>query len=109
MLEAQDWQVDVCMDGLTALGKIQSNNKYDLLLLDNSLPLVSGLELVRRARQLSHRKQTPIIVISASECADEARRAGADKFLKKPDDFNMLVETIIQILTREKREKPRSK
>jgi CheY-like chemotaxis protein len=62
------------------------------------MPLVSGIELVERARELSHRKDTPIIILSASDCAGEARRAGANRFLKKPDDFNSLVSIITHLL-----------
>ena len=97
-LEVHGWRVDVCLDGLSALEKIESDNSYDLLLLDNSLPVVSGIELVQRARELAHRKETPIIILSASDCAGEARRAGADVFLKKPDDISRLVSVITRVL-----------
>lgn len=98
ILEAQGWLVDVCADGLTALQKIESQTPYDLLLLYDQMPLMSGIELVERARDLPHRKATPIIILSASNCAAEATRAGANKFLKKPDDFNSLVTTITRLL-----------
>lgn len=98
LLEMQGWQVDMCANGLAALKKIESDNTYDLLLLDDQLPGMSGIELVERARQFSHRKEMPIIILSASNCAKEAQRAGANKFLKKPDDFNSLVSEIKHLL-----------
>jgi CheY-like chemotaxis protein len=98
ILEMQGWHVDVCANGLDALKKIESETPYDLLLLDDQMPLMSGIELVERARELSHRKETPIIILSASDCASEARRAGANRFLKKPDDFNSLVSIITHLL-----------
>jgi len=98
MLEAQGWQVDVCLDGFSALEKIKSEAPYDLLLLDDQMPMLSGIELAQRARELPHRKKTPIIILSATDCASEARSAGADKFLKKPDDFNSLVSAITHLL-----------
>jgi CheY-like chemotaxis protein len=98
LLEMQGWQVDVCANGLDALKRIESETPYDLLLLDDQMPLMSGIELVERARELPHRKDTPVIILSASDCASEARRAGADKFLKKPDDFNSLVAIITRLL-----------
>ena len=100
LLEEEGWRVDACGDGATALGKIESDTPYDLLLLDNRLPEVSGLELVRRARVLSHRQHTPIIVLSASEASLEARRAGADLFLKKTKNIYEIVEHILTLTGR---------
>lgn len=100
LLEDEGWRVDACADGQTALEKIESLEGYDLLLLDNGLPKLSGLELVRRARHLSHRRHTPIIMISASELSREARRAGADLFLKKPENIYTIVQHIIELIGR---------
>lgn len=94
LLEAQGWRVETCADGLSALEQIEGDNNYDLLVLDNSLPGMSGLELVRRARSLPHRRCTPIIMLSASDVALSASRAGANAFLKKPDEINALIETV---------------
>ncbi|MDX6270375.1 MAG: hypothetical protein QOD28_1598 [Acidobacteriota bacterium] len=98
-LEAEGWHVETCADGLAALGLIQSGARYDLLLLDNELPNVDGLELTRTARGLDHRKQTPIIMISATECGRAARRAGADAFIRKPEGIGLIVETVARLLT----------
>jgi two-component system chemotaxis response regulator CheY len=102
-LEFEGWHVEVCADGLAALTQIESGAHYDLLLLDNELPRMSGIELVRRARTLPHRKQTPIIMVSASEAGREARRAGAQLFLKKPEGMRTLVESIKLLTTRPER------
>jgi two-component system chemotaxis response regulator CheY len=97
-LEEEGWRVVLCCDGAVAVGKLASEVKYDLLMLDNNLPNVSGLELVRYARGLSHRKQTPIIVFSASECGRDAQLAGANEFLRKPQDIGRIVEIIARLL-----------
>jgi two-component system, chemotaxis family, chemotaxis protein CheY len=94
LLEAQGWRVETCADGLSALEMIEGDNKFDLLVLDNSLPGMSGLELVRRARSLPHRQRTPIIMLSASDVALSASRAGVNAFLKKPDEIGALIETV---------------
>ncbi|MDT5060547.1 MAG: two-component system, chemotaxis family, chemotaxis protein CheY [Acidobacteriota bacterium] len=94
MLEEQGWRVETCADGLSALERIEGGDNYDLLLLDSSLPGMSGLELVRRARSLSHRRLTPIIMFSASDFALAANRAGVNVFLKKPDEIDALIETV---------------
>ncbi len=97
MLEEEGWRVDACMDGTTALEKIESRRDYDLLLLDNNLPGASGLELVHRARTLAHRQRTPIIILSATEVGAEARRAGASLFLKKTENIYAIVEHIVKL------------
>lgn len=94
MLEHQGWRVETCADGNTALGKIAADAHYDLLLIDYDLPNVNGLELVHRARKLAHRSQTPVVVLSASPVEAAAREAGANVFLRKPQDIGSLVETI---------------
>jgi CheY-like chemotaxis protein len=82
-LELEGWRVENCADGATALKKITGDAHYDVLLLDYDLPGVNGLELARRARQLSHRRRTPIIMLSASDCETDAWRAGVDAFFAK--------------------------
>ena len=97
-LESEGWRVEPCGDGLAALARIESAKGYDLFLFDNDLPGASGLELLRHARMLPYRQHTPIVIISATDCEREARRAGADAFLIKPDDIDQLVSTIARLL-----------
>ncbi|MGH9970477.1 MAG: response regulator [Pyrinomonadaceae bacterium] len=98
-LQVEGWEVETCADGAAALKKILGHEHYDLLLLDYDLPGVSGIELVRRARDLRHRRSTPIIVLSAALGEAEAREAGADMFLHKPEDIRTLVATISGLLS----------
>lgn len=97
-LELEGWRVESCGDGLTALARIESAETYHLLLFDNELPGASGIELLRHARMIPTRQHTPVVIISATDSTHEARRAGADAFLKKPDDINQLVSTIAGLL-----------
>lgn len=95
--------VERCDDGAAALSKIEGGDHYDLLILDNVLPGMNGIELIRRARALAHRQRTPIIMLSASGVEDEARRAGASAFLRKPKGVAALAETIARLLARRPR------
>ena len=68
---------------------------YDLILVDWMLPDGSGLELVTQVKQES--PKTVIIVLSArddKESEIEALRAGADDYIRKPFDFDVLVARI---------------
>lgn len=98
-LELKGWEVDTCFNGAIALKRIESNSAYDLFLFDSDLPRINGLELVRRARRIPHRRRTPIIMLSASDCEREAWQAGVTAFLRKPDDVPKLAENIIRVLT----------
>jgi CheY-like chemotaxis protein len=97
-LELEGWRVEACFEGASALKKVEGRDHFDLLLLDEDLPSVSGLELTNRARRLPHRERTPIIIFSATNRETAAREAGADAFLKKPQDILALVPTITRLL-----------
>jgi len=71
---------------------------FGLSVVDNDLPELNGLELVQRVRKISHRRRTPIIMLSASDCEREAWRAGVDEFLKKPEQISELPATIARLL-----------
>ena len=62
--------------------------------------LRSDTQLIRRARQLPHRKRVPVVMLSASDVEAEAWRAGADAFLKKPDDIRRLTEMVARLLSK---------
>jgi DNA-binding response OmpR family regulator len=98
MLEEHGWQVDRCADADAALVKMSSDARYDFLLIDYRLPGFNGLELVRRARTLDHRARTPIGVISATPIEADAKDAGANVFLRKPQDIGSIANTIKRFL-----------
>ena len=97
-LKLEGWKVETCIDGAEARKKITGTARYDLLLLDYDLPGVNGLELVRLARKLPHRRRTPIIMFSAGEVETEAWRAGVNAYLRKPDDVLKIAETIVRLI-----------
>ena len=102
MFAGEEWVVELCADGYGALEKLTGNDHYDLLLVDNDIPGLSGLELVQRARKITHRRRTPIVMLSGSDCEAEAWRAGVDAFLKKPEQISELAVTIARLLKVEK-------
>ena len=98
MLEAEGWRVETRTHGFAGLAQVESATHYDLFLFDNYMPGLTGAELAARARLLPHRRGTPIVIISATECGREARSAGADEFLKKPEDMHQLVKVVRRLL-----------
>ena len=94
------YRVRDCRNGIYALAHLSHTEHFDLVLLENDLPSMRGLDVVRRARGLKHREHTPFIVTGLEDLAEEAQRAGADAFLQKPNDLLALVETVGRLLKR---------
>ena len=88
MLEDQDYQLELAVDGFQALemlGQLQP----DLILLDVMMPGMDGFETCRRIRATPQLAEVPIIMLTALD--DRASlllgiESGADDFLIKPVD-----------------------
>ena len=98
ILIVEGWMVETCSDGQTALKLLAGSAVYDVLIFDYELPRLNGLELVRRVRKMSHRRRTPIVMLSASDCETEAWAARVDAFLRKPQDIAKVSSTITRLL-----------
>ena len=92
-------EVDTSTDGQDALDKLQSNpGAFDLLITDNRMPRLSGIELVDKLRE----SNVPIKVVMAShfiEPPDPATidRLRLDAVLRKPYSANDLVGCLNQL------------
>jgi CheY-like chemotaxis protein len=98
-LGAEGMEVDSCGNGMTALRILTGDGRYDLVIVDNDLPGLSGLELVRRARKITHRRKTPIIMLSGDDIETEAWRAGVKEFLRKPQDLERVAPTVQRLVS----------
>jgi len=96
--ECEGWSVEVCANGGAALERIMGRTHYDLFLVDYDLPDVNGVEIIRKIKSLPHRQHIPVVMFTASRFRSEAERAGADLFLRKPDDMSRLVESVAGLL-----------
>jgi DNA-binding response OmpR family regulator len=73
------------------------DEKFDVVLLDFSMPAPSGLELAHQARNSGFNLMTPIIMISDDQrpsAVAEGFEAGASFFLYKPIDTTRLMRLI---------------
>jgi CheY-like chemotaxis protein/Tfp pilus assembly protein PilF len=98
VLESADFRVHACTDGDAALRMLTSDDPYDVLIIDNLLPGLSGLELVQRTRKMTHRRRMPIIMLSGEDIEKEAWSAGADEFLRRPEGIERIVLTVERLL-----------
>jgi two-component system chemotaxis response regulator CheY len=73
-------------DGLAAL-KVLAKERFDLIFVDLNMPVMDGLKLIQRVREDPVHAGTRIVVCStegAEETEKQARRLGADDYLRKP-------------------------
>jgi len=92
VLEMRGYCVIEAADGEETLGAVESAHP-DLILMDGSLPRLSGLEAARQIRQSGQTGQVPIVFISGHAGATfiaQAREAGCDEYLVKPLDLIQL-------------------
>ncbi|MEO1087458.1 MAG: response regulator transcription factor [Acidobacteriota bacterium] len=95
------YDVDVVGDGESALDIVQ-HNAYDLLLLDVMLPGITGLEVCEQLRKRGNME--PILIVSARDRVADAvtgMDAGADDYITKPFDLDMLLAKIRGVLRRQ--------
>jgi len=93
-----DHEVVTAADGEAALAAASSAT-FDLVLLDLSMPGLSGLEVLERLRAAGCRSDIVVLTAHGSvQNAVEALKLGADDFLTKPADFDLLKRVVDRAL-----------
>ena len=93
-LSREQFAVDWVLDGRSALAAAQDGT-YDLALLDIGLPQLDGIGVLRALR--ARRDATPVLVITARDTPTDVVRgldAGADDYLTKPFDLDVLLARV---------------
>lgn len=93
-LNYEGYQVSVAYDGLTALTAARQL-RLDLIIVDEMLPGLSGLEVCRRLRSTS--KQVPIILLTAKdEVSDRITHVNTDAndYVIKPFSMEELLAKV---------------
>jgi len=105
VLRRDNFVVDVLHDG-EAADQALSLETYDLVILDLTLPSMSGMELLRRLRRRS--ETVPVIILTANASVDgrvAGLDEGADDYLAKPFDIAEL-EARIRVQLRRSARRP---
>jgi two-component system response regulator QseB len=98
-LRQAGFAVDWVRDGHAA-DLALSSETFDLVVLDLGLPRLSGMEVLKRARDRG--RTTPVLILTARDATDDkvaGLDAGADDYLVKPIDLDELTARI-RALTR---------
>ena len=93
-------QVLEASNGAEAL-VVAQNNALDLILSDINMPVMDGLEFVRRLRNVENAKNVPVIMITteAGESAVvQALSNGARGYIRKPFTPEQIKERIAPLL-----------
>lgn len=94
MLKRMGHRGVLVQDGGQALRAIASQH-FDAVLLDVSMPVLDGLSVLKEIRSMDEScgRRTPVIIVSGHAFAEDRQRflsAGADGFVAKPVDFEIL-------------------
>ncbi len=106
-------EVAVAADGLEALAAIKEREP-DLVVLDNSMPNMTGLEVCRAIKENPFTARIPVLMLTAQSGVEnkvEGFTAGADEYLAKPFDpreLRVRVQALLRLVQREGDRNPTS-
>ena len=99
-LETEGFKVEEAGNGAEGLAVIDQGHAFDLVISDNQMPVMTGIELVQRLAHRSYLTTHPLILYSGNltqELEQQARALGVYAVLPKPYSFQDLLATIRQV------------
>jgi two-component system chemotaxis response regulator CheY len=101
-LRHHDFEFDFALSGEEALEYLKRNSSEVVLILsDINMPGMSGIDLLSRIRE-DYRDLSPVVMMITAygdeENYKQAMEKGANDFLTKPLDFNVLKEKLKKIM-----------
>ena len=99
-LKSAGYAVVEAADGEAGVAKAMAD-KFDLILTDQNMPRMDGLELIKLLRELPTYQKVPILMLtteSSDEMKSKGRAAGANGWLVKPFDPQRLIEVVKKVI-----------
>lgn len=96
LLSLHGHSVDTASDGTEVVDQLQKKH-YDLMIIDRSMPKMSGTDAVTLIRSSPKFKGLKILMVtltSLNKDIDAAFEAGIDGYVIKPFDMNRLLEKV---------------
>lgn len=102
ILECLHIESTISYSGMDCLTRLESNEKYDMILMDHMMPDMDGVETLHAVRALGGQcAELPIVLLTAnvvSGVKESMLKEGFDGFLSKPIDIEELTETLAKFL-----------
>lgn len=100
ILVAEGYHVFIANGSTRAQEYLQQNLTFDLIMIEPNMPCGDGWELLADIRHYPYHSQTPIVVVSNNNNGEQrAACLGADTYLAKPLDIDLLLDTICLLTT----------
>jgi CheY-like chemotaxis protein len=99
-LQRRGFEVVMALDGAEGVAKAQSENP-DLILMDMSLPVLSGWDATRSLKSDPSTRAIPVIALTAHAMESDrqkAKEAGCDDYDTKPINLPVLLKKIDDLL-----------
>lgn len=96
-LEIQGYSVEEAENGAVGLAVIDQGHVFDLVISDNQMPVMTGIELIQRLAHRSYLTKHHLILYSGNltpELEQQARDLGVYAVLPKPYSFEDLLATV---------------
>lgn len=106
ILGGEGYEVN-CTDSADQALDLAKQQKFDLYLMDNWLPGLTGPKLTERIREFD--SKTPILFYSGAALEadkENARKAGAQGYLVKPVENAQLISEVIRLIAQSKIAEP---
>lgn len=84
-------------EAVNHLSEQQELASFDIVILDLNMPRLGGLEVLQKLRENLASSKVPVVVLTSSLAADEqreAKRLGADRYIKKPADLYQFLSEV---------------
>lgn len=94
MLEDEGYRVHVADNGQIALGLLGQVERPCLVLLDLMMPIMSGAEFLAALRAQEPREEFMVLIVSAWPKEAEKLKLGAQGYVKKPFDTDVLLTLV---------------
>ena len=88
--------VHMASNGSEALEAVRESHRFDLIILDLSMPVMDGRACYRGLRALPC--DTPVLLLSAHGAAEARRELGAQAAMAKPFDPFVLAERVNELV-----------
>ena len=95
-------QIVTCNSGFECLDRIKRGEVYDLILLDDMMPKMSGVETLKQLKETPG-FNTPTVALTANAISGMREKYladGFDDFLAKPIEKDQMIQVINQLLGR---------